>query len=267
MSVSTARIKLIAKSILNQNFIITAIATVILVSAVILCYNITAVLAMIFGDVLAVALNSLMCLFILVPLILGIVRYFWRLCCGVTDNLVCIFYYYSSLKLYFKAIKLNFMLFIRIFACFFIFSIPVMIAKLISSSWLYSVLGLSIPIWTVNFTNIINFLIYIAVILTFFSALKFYIAPVLLVANEELSVRDIIHYAAIISNKTYFNYLFFASSFIWCILLSVLVIPVIFIIPYMIISYLVYSSYAISSYNEKIFKNNQDNIPTYVAGV
>ena len=51
------------------------------------------------------------------------------------------------------------------------------------------------------------------------------------------------------------------------ILLSVLVIPVIFTIPYFIIAYLVYASYAVSSYNEKIFKNNQGNIPTYVAGV
>jgi uncharacterized membrane protein len=89
----------------------------------------------------------------------------------------------------------------------------------------------------------------------------------ILVANEDLTVPQIIRFSAVISNKTYFDYLFFAFSFIGWILLSVLVIPVIFTIPYFIIAYLVYASYAVSSYNEKIFKNNQGNIPTYVAGV
>jgi uncharacterized membrane protein len=267
MSVSTAKIKLIAKSILKENYISGAIATVIAFSAILLCSNIAAVLGFVFGEVVAVGINSLMWFFVLTPLLFGITRYFWRMCCGVKDNLVCIFYYYSSFQLYFKALQLAFGLFIRVFGCFLIFSIPVVIAKLISGSWLYSVLGVAIPIWTVNFANIINFLIYIAVILTVFSALKFYLAPMILVANEDLTVPQIIRFSAVISNKTYFDYLFFAFSFIGWILLSVLVIPVIFTIPYFIIAYLVYASYAVSSYNEKIFKNNQGNIPTYVAGV
>ncbi len=267
MSISTAKIKLIAKTILKENYITSAIATVIAFSAVLLCSNVAAVFAMVFGEVVAAGINSLIWFFVLTPLLFGVARYFWRMCCGVKDNLVCIFYYYSSFPLYFKALQLTFLLFIRIFACFLIFSIPVLIAKLISSSWFYSVLGVAIPIWTVNFANIINFLIYIAVILTVFSALKFYLAPMLFVANEELSVSEIIRFSAVISNKTYFDYLFFAFSFIGWVLLSILVIPIIFTIPYIIIAYLVYSSYAVSSYNEKIFKNNQGNIPTYVAGV
>ncbi len=267
MSISTAQIKLISKSVLKDNYISCAIVTVIIMSSFFVCSNITAVLALALGEVAAVIINLLICFLILAPLCIGAIRYFWRLCCGVRDNPVCVFYYFSSKKVYLKTLRFTVMLCARILAFLFVFSIPVFIAKMISGTWLYTALDLAIPIWTVNFSDVTNFLIYIAVALTLFSSIKFYLAPMLFVADENLDVSEVLHFSAVISKRTYFDYLFFGFGFLGWILLSLLVIPMVFTLPYILIAYLVYSSYAVSAFNEKISKINQDDIPTYVAGV
>jgi hypothetical protein len=194
-------------------------------------------------------------------------RYFWRLSCGTKDNPISVFYYFSSRQAYLKTLHLVFSLLIRVAICYLIFSIPVFIAQLISGTWLYSVLDVSIPIWTVNLTDVMNFLRFIAICATLFSVLKFYLAPMLFVADESMDTSEALHLSTVISKRTLLDFIFFFFSFLGWGLLSVLIIPLIFTIPYFITAYLIHSSYAVNAFNEAISKINHDDIPTYIAGV
>jgi hypothetical protein len=189
------------------------------------------------------------------------------MCCGVKENPVIIFHYFSEKKLYFKSLALIVSLLVRIIISFIVACIPVFIAELISSSWLYSVLDVSIPIWTVNLTDIINILKVIAVASTLVSSFKYYLAPMLFVADEDIAVAEAIHLSTVIEKRTLLDFVFFVFSFMGWIVLSFLVIPLIYTIPYFIISYLIYCASAVDGFNEKIRQLNNEEIPTYIAGV
>lgn len=267
MSISNSTIKEISKNILRGNTVSNMVICVALISSFFVCSNISSVLSLVLGEIAAVVV--LICLFylILMPLCLGAFRYFWRLCCGVRDNPILLFFYFSSKKDYAKALKFTLHLFARIVFTYLIFSVPVFLARIISGTWLYTALDVSIPIWTVNFSHVTGFLNTLAVIATVFASLKFYLAPMLFVADESLDVSETLHLSNVISKRTYWDYLFLVFSLIGWIALSVFVIPMIFTLPYIITAYLVHASYAVSAFNEKISKINQDDIPTYIAGV
>ena len=267
MSISNSTIKEISKSIIKGNTVSNMIICVALISAFFVCSNIASVLSVSLGEVAAVVILISLFYLILMPLCLGVIRYFWRLCCGTRDNPISVFFYFSSKKIYARSLSFILHLFARIVFTYLIFSVPVILARIISGTWLYTALDVSIPIWTVNFSNVTNFLGMIAVIATLFTSLKFYLAPMLFVADESLDVSEALHLSNVISKRTYWDYLFLVFSFLGWIALSIFVIPMIFTLPYIITAYLVHASYAVSAFNEKISKINQDDIPTYIAGV
>lgn len=267
MSISNATIKSIAKNILKENYITSAIVSVITISTFFIFVNVAGLFGWAFGDAASMAVLVLLLLLLLAPLCVGVLRHFWRQSCGVRDNPKGIFYFFSTKSLYFKALSLAFSLLFRILLIYLIFSIPVFVARLISGTWLYSFLDISIPIWTVDFSNITNFLRGLVIVVTLFSSFRYFLAPMIFIANEDMKVSQIIRASVAISKTSFHDFLFFLFSLSGWILLSMLVIPLILTIPYILTSYLVYSSYTVSAFNENILKNSQGGVPTFVAGV
>ncbi len=267
MTVSNTTIKKISKDFLKKNLIGNVVASLIFIAALFICYNIFAIFYMIGFEYISLFIFGLLLVFLLAPLFMGLVRFFWRLSCGITDNPISVFYYFITKEFYFKTVKFTFLLAVRIAFTYIIFSIPVYALKLISGTWLYSVLDVSIPIWTVNLTDVINILKFIAVFATIFSVIKFYMAPMLFVADENIDIAEALHLSTVITKRTLIDFIFLIFNFLGWILASFFVVPMIYTVPFMILAYLVHCSYAVSSFNEEINKINHDDIPTFIAGV
>ena len=82
--------------------------------------------------------------------------------------------------------------------------------------------------------------------------LKYYLAPFLFVADEDMDVMEAIHKSTVLTRATAVDFLILVLSFLGWILLSVLVMPLIFTLPYMVMSYVVHSRFAVANYNKVV---------------
>lgn len=267
MTVSNTSIKATAKNIIKPNRLKNFAVCTIVLSVWLIYYNISAIISFLTSEAMFLIAISIFSFLILSPFLLGLVRYFWRQFCGQNDDVIEIFYYLSSKKLYIKTLHLVFSLSFRIALMYIVFSIPIYILEFITGSWLYNALNVSIPIWTANISNLSGFLGIISITATVIYSLKFYLAPMLFVADENIDIAEALHLSSVISRRTMLDFIFLAFSFLGYILLSILILPLIFTLPYMIVTYLIHCSFAVESFNEEISKINHDDIPTFVAGV
>lgn len=267
MTVSNSSIKTISKTTLKENYITAFMVSVIVMTVWFINYNISAIFSIIAGSIVSTVIYYALNVLFLLPIVFGVVRYFWRLICKSNDNPIIVFHYFTTKTLYLKALHIIGSLLVRILFCYLIFSIPVFIFKLITGTWLYDFLNLSMPIWTVNLSNLIYFLKFIAIVATVVSMLKFYLAPMLFIADENMDVAEAVHLSTVISKRTTLDFIFLIFSFAGWLLLSFFYLPLIFISPYFITAFLVYSSFAVEEFNSEINKINRDDIPTFIAGV
>ena len=96
---------------------------------------------------------------------------------------------------------------------------------------------------------------------------RYYIAPFLLIADEDMDAAEAIHMSDVISKSTMLDFIYLFFSLLGWIILSVLVIPIMFTLPYIITSVSVHTRFAIAEYNKRVDKQNSDTFPTYVAGI
>ena len=267
MTVASSTIKKAAKNALKNNLVKSVCVCCALLFSYLINYNISSCLYLIGGDLFANTLFIIINLFMFVPVLLGTFRFFWRILCGVSDNPVSIFYYFTSKELYKKALKLMFIFAFKTFIYAIILLIPYFIVSIISNIETYEFLNISAPLWTANLSNVSAFLKSIATVGTIFMMLKYYLAPMLVVADENMDIREAIHMSVVISKNTTLDFIYLVFSLLGWILLSLLFIPLIFTLPLFITVYLTHCSFAVSDYNEHIKKINQENFPTFVAGI
>lgn len=266
MTVSGSAIKIEARNILKNNYS-TAFVTTVTVLAVWYIFNyLCSILEIFTTAVLADILLVVLCVVLFAPLLLGYLRHLWRMSSGVTDNPIAIFYYFSYPKLYFKCLSLIISLSLRIGLCYLIFLLPYFVLQVITGTWIYETLDITVPLWTLSFSNIITVLHYVATVATVFSCLKYYLAPIIFVADEKIDTAEAIHMSKVISKKTMLDFIFLCFSILGWAVLSILVLPLIYTLPYMFLAYLKHCSYAVEDFNNDISKINYDDIPTFVAG-
>ena len=200
--------------------------------------------------------------------------YIGRLCCkrGRRYGFVCRIVVFSFIAASFGGnkvflAKLELLLAVR--AMFFgvILFIPAMIVDLFSGSFLYDALKIPIPLWTSNLYYLSLFLKSVASVILVFVMARYYIAPFLLIADEDMDAAEAIHMSDVISKSTMLDFIYLFFSLLGWIILSVLVIPIMFTLPYIITSVSVHTRFAIAEYNKRVDKQNSDTFPTYVAGI
>ena len=219
------------------------------------------------GEILTFVLNFIFFAFIYTPLFLGILRFIWRILFGADDNPISVFYYFSQKKLYKKILKFLSLLLIRIVPLGVLVSLPAVFARVISLGKVFEYFKMPIPMWAANISYAYIFLSTIAFVIMLLYSLKFYIAPVLLVADENMDAAEAIHMSTVISKKTSLEFLYLVFGFLGWILISVLVIPAIFVLPYFLTAYAVHVRFAVAEYNMHIKKSFEDDTPTFVTGV
>lgn len=261
MSAGSKAVKKTAITTFKANLLPCLFSGLIVIFAFFCCNLISSLFAIANMDIIANVLFILLLFFLILPLLFGLFRFNWRIILGVTDNCISVFHYFSSKQEYLKVIKLQFILLLKAFLRGIVFFMPALFIKLISQEFFYSFFDMPMPLWAGNLGPVFNGLLTFALVLLLFLMLKFYLSPMLFVADEGMEIGEAIHMSDIISKKSGIDFIFLCVSFLGWVILSYFVFPLIFTLPYMILSYLYHCRFAVAEYNKhiEILNINQDN--------
>ena len=267
MTVSISSIKADAKKALKGNWLMAIISGLTLLFSYLIIQNTASLLAVVLGEIWATVIMFVLLLLLFCPLLLGTFRCLWRLFGGMDDTVISVFYYFSKMSLYLKVLKFALKLAVRVAIFALIFYLPVIALNVIASPELYRIIDVPIPIWSQNLSLFVKFLSSFSFALVILSISKFYLAPILIIANEEIDLDEAIYMSRVISKGSLMDFVFLIISLIGWMLLSLFFLPLIFTLPYFIMCYIVHSKYSIKDYNDKIKSLSDDSFPSFVAGV
>ena len=148
-----------------------------------------------------------------------------------------------------------------------LFYLPAILIYLISSPQFYDFLKLPTPMWSQHLVHLVDFASSIGTVLVIISMLRFYLAPVLMIADDQMGAEEAVHMSAVIAKTSFTDFIFLILSLLFWIIISVLFIPLIFTLPYFIMCYIIHCELSIRDYNERIKKMIDDKLPSFVAGV
>ena len=186
---------------------------------------------------------------ILLPLLYGVLRWFWRVTDGAEDDLTSAFYYFTNAKLYKRAIKLTLVLFFKIGVIFFLCLIPFFAVSLFSRFLVYDIFKEVLPVWAINisaFKSLFNtFGNLLAIIISF----RYYLVPIIAVMDDNLLILEAVHLSTTVSKKSSSSFFSLVCSNLGWIAISILVLPLIYTVPFLIGCYAVHSRYVLVNYN------------------
>ena len=251
-------VKITAQTALKGNILKTIFTVCVFLFCYFICNYSAGIFSYTGNYTFTYILFTLMSIFIIAPLFLGLLRYIWRILFSANDNPILVFYYFSEKTKYIKALNFIFhFIFKAIPMAILIFS-PTFVVWILSQKFIYELFDIATPIWTSNLNSILRILVVFAIVSLVFYMLRFYIAPILFVADEKSDVSEILHMSTVIARKSSLDFIYLISSFIGWILISVLVIPLIFTLPYILTSYAVHVRFAIAEYNKHIGNLNNN---------
>lgn len=266
MTVGSSGIKETAKSYLAGNMLKSVISSLVLIFCGCIGLYLSSIVSTFCGEIFSQIFLFLFFLFLVFPLFFGVLRFFWRLIKECDDKPISVFYYFSHFSLYFKVLKLIFVICARLLPIAVLLFLPVVFVWVLSQSFLFDLFDIAIPLWSRNLTYAILFSRVISNAILIFFSLKYYIAPILFVADEDIDVREAVHMSTVISKKTSLDFIFLIFSFSGWIILSLITIALPFTVPYFLTSYAAHTDLAITEYNELIEKLNEKNYPTFSVG-
>ena len=267
MATSISTIKSEAKASLKDKWVIAIVSAMTILFSYLILQNIAWVLSVALGNGFAGIVILVFDALFMGPLILGVLRHFWRMYGGLDESPVTAFYYFADKKRYRKALQLCVKVLLKIVIALIIFNLPVMVVSLISNLRFYEFLRMPIPMWSQNLRIVIELLSALANALTILVTIRYYLAPVLVIVNEELDVDEAIHMSVVISKTALTDLFFLALSLaLWIVISLVFYIPLVFTLPYMLMCYIIHSVGAIRTYNDKIKKLNDEYFPSFIAG-
>ncbi len=188
-------------------------------------------------------------IFVLSPLFLGILRYFWRLTNSLQNELSGVFYFFSDRTKYFRAIKLCFIMGWRIVTAIFVCMLPYVIVNALSTDKLYLLIGREIPIWAPNLILIRAFLYLVGVICAVIYILRYYLVPVLVAMNDDMLLLEAVHTSSMVAKRSGRAFFSLVFSMIGWIFLTNLIMPALYTLPFLIACYAVHCRFAMANYN------------------
>ena len=192
------------------------------------------------------------------PLLYGILRWFWFTTADYDVPIHEIFCYFSNGKEYLKAFSLSFRIFMRTTGVLLICFLPSLIVIAISSPTTYAMFNTAMPYWASSVWALGNTLTFFGIIMSFILLLRYFAAPILMINDPSITPHEALDLSVVITKNANGKTLSFVVSFGGWFLLSLLYIPLIFTLPYFLASYGVYCRFLINHYNRRIateFKN------------
>lgn len=208
--------------------------------------------------IVAQILGALAFVFLLYPLILGLIRFFIRFIKGkIEEDVTAVFHYFSSAKEYKRVMHLQFLLTIRKIGIAFLIALPVFAAWVISGSFIYEYFNIPMPIWAQSVSYLVIYLRIFGIFIYFLVTLRYYLAPFLLAADREMYAAEAVYMSKLISKRTVIDFVFLLFSHFFYIAATLLVLPVVFTLPYLIGAYVVHCDSAVEQYNNTVKTINQ----------
>lgn len=214
------------------------------------------------------AVFTIISFFILVPLVLGMLEWYWNLTEGNKTGIGDIFAWYGSLRLYIKSILLNLDICIRVLLWWvLICGLP---SAMIFISRYYSK-GIDITSTNLSASEIQSLLIsgllllfgtlllIAGAILFVFIISKYVIAYFLAVEDNTRRIRDMIHDSIIYSHGYRWELTKFILSYIGWFITCIAILPIIYVVPYFLSSTAILSKHIIYSQRAKIKVSNLGN--------
>ncbi len=244
-------VKLTAKTALKGSFTEAVLVSLSGLSTMLLAVVISSVFSLLgsVGEYIAIPLNILYGVFITAPILLGTVRWFWRMTEGLRDPVTEIFYYFSSLREYIRVLKLTLVIGWKILTVAFLCLLPYCLVSVISGSEFYRIIGYEIPLWVPNLILIRSFLYVIGVGIAVVAISRYYLVPILVIMDERLLLLEAVHISTMVSKRSLSLFLALIVSLFFYIAASFLILPALFTLPILLSCYAVHSRYAMTNYN------------------
>ncbi len=252
MSVASNVVKQTAKTALKGNFARVLAASMIFIFTWIISTNLVGILSIFAGKTVIGIISIIISIFITLPIGLGLLRYVWRMLFSACDNPISVFYWFSDKKLYIRAIKLILNIIARAAFWLLILNIPSILLYALSKSFIFELIGTATPLWTANLGFYPPLLKNISFVIVFFIMLKYYMAPMLFIADENMDVGEALYKSTVISRKSSYDFLGLLLSSLGWIALSLLVLPMPFTLPLLISYYAVHIRFTVAEYNQHI---------------
>lgn len=265
MNASNLAVKTTAKLSLKNRYTGGIVAASVFLFSFIVCSFCVDMAGTVFGNVGAYITALLLLIFLIMPLTTGYVYWGVRLIFTEDSEPVLIFKYFSGKADYIKSLKLSLIITGNLLLTGILVFLPYVFADLIASGKLFILFNARIPLWASSLWSVARFLKDAGFIALFFAALKYYLVPFLIAADEEMDPLEAIHMSKIISSGSKKAFIALAFSLILYIAACFLVIPIIFILPYFTAAYAVHCRFAVASYNKNVDSINQKDVPSFSA--
>lgn len=197
-------------------------------------------------------------IFVVCPLFLGSVKFFWRVTEGSDPAPTEIFCYFGSFFLYKRAIKFTLLTCFRLLSTFFICLLPFLIVTVLSNSWLYQFLGTEIPLWVTGLVVLQSFLRIVGIAVALFLSLKDYLSLAVVVMDDDMLLLEAFHISAMVSRRSYASFIGLVFTLLFWIIMSVFLVPLVYTAPLILGCYVVHSRYALVNYNMNLDYYNKE---------
>ncbi len=263
MNVSTAAVKHTAKTALKKDYYKAIIVSALYIFAIYVCLLCNSIIASIAG--VAAAFIFLICaiVMLIIPLTLGFVYFAVRLIFGSDTQPVLLFKYFSGKNEYIRALRFALPLTGNAVYSGFLLFLPAFVCDAIANGTVFKIFGADIPLWASSIWSVSAILKVFAGFCFIIVMLKFYLAPFLLTADENMDPLEALHMSKVISSVSKRDFIWLILSLAGYILACAFVVPNIFIYPYFIACYCVHCRFAVAAFNKNIDKINQKDIPSF----
>lgn len=219
------------------------------------------------GDYTALALQILSAIvigqFFNMPLLYGVLRWFWFTSSDADVPISEIFCYFSSGKEYLRALSLSLRIFWRTICVLLVCFLPSLIVQAVSSPTTYELLGSSMPYWASYVWALGNALTIFGIIMSVILLIRYFSAPILMINDNSITPNEALSLSVIISKKANGKTFSFLLSFAGWLLLSMLYLPVLYTAPYFLCAYAVYCRFLINNYNRSVSYGSTNDFSGY----
>ena len=192
------------------------------------------------------------------PLCLGVQRWFWRLSGGADDTVGGLFHYFSSGRLYGRALLFQILLFFRLLLTALAAFAPAIISYLLVSPEFYTAIGAQTPVIVTELWSLPGAFAALGLIAFIPWALRYYLASYLLINDPALTPGQALTLSVKASRGSRAAFLGLLLTFFGWLLLCLLALPAFFVLPYISAARAVFARYAIHAYNTGL-----QRAPTY----
>lgn len=179
-------------------------------------------------------------LFITLPLVLGIMRWFWLITGGSDKTLSEIFHLFSDSAEYGKTVALSLKLFLRLIIGIALCFAPFAVARLATNPEIFDLLDTAMPLWLSGMGPVVRMIEALCFILFALWSLRYGLFYAVMFSEPQASSGGIIKGSRALVKGKKLRFTGFTVSFAGWFLLGLLVLPLFFVIPYVMASYSVY---------------------------